>query len=80
MGESHLGSQAPKRQRALGDEAAGAGGKLAGGSGAEEPNGLWKRLVSGRSGRPGTLTPEWRPRKRQPLRASDRPLRAGGSV
>jgi len=31
-----------------------------------------------RSSRPGTLTPEWRLRKEQPLRASERPLRATG--
>jgi len=33
-----------------------------------------------RSSRPGTLTPQWRPWKGYPLRASERPLRASGSV
>ena len=33
-----------------------------------------------RSSRPGTLTPEWSPRKGEPLRARERPLRAPNPV
>src|SRR4029077_17045538 len=39
-----------------------------------------ERLSRERSSRPGTLTPEWSPRKGEPLRARERPLRAPSPV
>jgi len=56
------------------------GGQPPGGCGAEGPNGQWKWRVRLGTGRPGTLTPEWRLRKEQPLRASERPFGATGPV
>jgi hypothetical protein len=50
------------------------------GGGAEKPNGRASRTARERRSRPGPLTPEWNPRKREPLRARERPLRANGSV
>jgi len=63
-GEWKLGkpSGEPDVEAATGTrQGSGRGGwELASGGGAKEPNGQRKRLVSRRSGRPGTLTPEWR--------------------
>ena len=54
-------------------------GQTDAGSGAKRPNGRKKQVVRERRSRPGALILEWRLRKEQPLRGSERPLRATGS-
>jgi hypothetical protein len=56
------------------------GGLPQGGCGAEGPNGQPGWQARSETGRPGTLTPEWRLREEQPLRASERPFGATGPI
>ena len=56
------------------------GSQPQGGCGAEGPNGQPNGRAKSETGRLGTLTPEWRLRKEQPLRASEMPFGATGPI